>query len=92
MEHACGKKHQILIVNDNPYSFILNNNPKSILQIEGAKDIALELNSLSKSFNMAGWRIGMLCGSQQNINKVLKILMVFEILPSLLAHTLCIGD
>lgn len=68
-----GKTHNILIVNDNPYSFILNNEPKSILQTEGAKEVALELNSLSKSFNMAGWRIGMLCGSEQNLNTVLKV-------------------
>lgn len=68
-----GKKHQILIVNDNPYSFVLNNNPLSILQIEGAKDVALELNSLSKSFNMAGWRVGMLLGKSQLLNEVLKV-------------------
>ncbi|MDR9457957.1 MAG: aminotransferase class I/II-fold pyridoxal phosphate-dependent enzyme [Salegentibacter sp.] len=68
-----GKTHNILIVNDNPYSFILNNEPKSILQTEGAKEVVLELNSLSKSFNMAGWRIGMLCGSEQNLNTVLKV-------------------
>ncbi|WP_417885853.1 pyridoxal phosphate-dependent aminotransferase [Zunongwangia sp.] len=70
---AFGKKHQILIVNDNPYSFILNNNPKSILKAEGAKEVVLELNSLSKSFNMAGWRVGMLSGSEKNINTVLKV-------------------
>ncbi|MDN3595198.1 pyridoxal phosphate-dependent aminotransferase [Zunongwangia endophytica] len=70
---AFGKKHQILIVNDNPYSFILNEHPKSILKAEGAKEVALELNSLSKSFNMAGWRVGMLCGSEENINTVLKV-------------------
>ena len=67
------KKHRILIVNDNPYSFILNEHPKSILKEEGAMDVVLELNSLSKSFNMAGWRIGMLCGSAKNINSVLKV-------------------
>ena len=70
---AFAKKHKILIVNDNPYSFILNENPKSILKEEGAMDVVLELNSLSKSFNMAGWRIGMLCGSEKNINSVLKV-------------------
>lgn len=70
---AFGKKHNILIVNDNPYSFILNNNPLSILQIKGAKEIALELNSLSKTFAMAGWRVGMLLGDQENINQVLKV-------------------
>ena len=70
---AFAKKHKILIVNDNPYSFILNDNPKSILKVEGAMDVVLELNSLSKSFNMAGWRVGMLCGSAKNIDSVLKV-------------------
>ncbi|MBV9963540.1 MAG: aminotransferase class I/II-fold pyridoxal phosphate-dependent enzyme, partial [Parafilimonas sp.] len=69
---AFGKKHNILICHDNPYSFILNENPLSILSVDGAKDIALELNSLSKSHNMAGWRVGVLCGNQQRINEVLK--------------------
>ena len=66
------KKHDILLVNDNPYSFILNDNPISILNIEGAKEVCLELNSLSKTFNMAGWRVGMVLGSQDNLNKVYK--------------------
>ncbi|WP_296634278.1 aminotransferase class I/II-fold pyridoxal phosphate-dependent enzyme [Polaribacter sp.] len=70
---AFGKKHNILIINDNPYSFILNDNPISILQVAGAKDIALELNSLSKTFNMAGWRVGMLLGNSTYINEVLKV-------------------
>ena len=70
---AFGKKHHILIINDNPYSFILNDKPISILQVEGAKDIALELNSLSKTFNMAGWRVGMLLGNATYINEVLKV-------------------
>ena len=70
---AFGKKHQILIVNDNPYSFILNETPKSLLQVEGAKKIALELNSLSKTFNMAGWRVGMVLGNQNYINQILKV-------------------
>jgi aspartate/methionine/tyrosine aminotransferase len=70
---AFGKKHQILIINDNPYSFILNEQPRSILQVEGAKDIALELNSLSKTFNMAGWRVGMVLGNEQYINQILKV-------------------
>ncbi|WP_397447724.1 pyridoxal phosphate-dependent aminotransferase [Polaribacter sp. R77954] len=70
---AFGKKHNILIINDNPYSFILNDKPISILQVEGAKDIALELNSLSKTFNMAGWRVGMLLGNAAFINEVLKV-------------------
>ena len=70
---AFGKKHHILIINDNPYSFILNDKPLSILQVEGAKDTALELNSLSKTFNMAGWRVGMLLGNETFINEVLKV-------------------
>ena len=70
---AFGKKYNILIINDNPYSFILNDNPISILQVEGAKEIALELNSLSKTFNMAGWRVGMLLGNATFINEVLKV-------------------
>jgi len=70
---AFGKKHQILIVNDNPYSFVLNENPISILQIDGAKDIALELNSLSKTYNMAGWRVGMVLGNKTLIDAILKV-------------------
>jgi LL-diaminopimelate aminotransferase len=70
---AFGKKHEILIINDNPYSFILNNNPISILKVEGAKDIALELNSLSKTFNMSGWRVGMVLGNARYINEILKV-------------------
>jgi len=68
-----GNKHQILIINDNPYSFILNDTPMSILEVEGAKEIALELNSLSKTFNMAGWRVGMLLGNATHIKEVLKV-------------------
>lgn len=70
---AFGKKYHILIVNDNPYSFVLNENPISILQIEGAKDMALELNSLSKTYNMAGWRVGMVLGNPTLIDAVLKV-------------------
>jgi len=70
---AFGKKHQILIINDNPYSFILNDNPSSILEVEGAKEIALELNSLSKTFNMAGWRVGMVLGNASFIKEILKV-------------------
>jgi len=70
---AFAKKYDILIINDNPYSFILNDHPISILEAEGAKDVALELNSLSKSFNMAGWRIGMVCGNEDNLNSILKV-------------------
>lgn len=68
---AFGKKHQILICHDNPYSFILNDEPLSLLSIAGAMDTAIELNSLSKSQNMAGWRVGMLCGAADRINEVL---------------------
>ena len=70
---AFAKKNDILLINDNPYSFILNDTPQSILSIDGAKEVALELNSLSKTFNMAGWRVGMLLGSVENINSVLKV-------------------
>lgn len=68
-----GKKHSIIICHDNPYSFILNDTPMSILQIEGAKDICIELNSMSKSHNMAGWRMGMLASNEQFIKWVLKV-------------------
>jgi len=68
---AFGKQHNILICHDNPYSFILNENPMSLLSIDGAKDVVLELNSLSKASNMAGWRVGVLCGAKERINEVL---------------------
>jgi aspartate/methionine/tyrosine aminotransferase len=70
---AFAKKNQILLVNDNPYSFVLNNNPMSLLQVEGAKEVSLELNSLSKTFNMAGWRVGMVLGNAACIDAVLKV-------------------
>ena len=70
---AFAQKHQILLVNDNPYSFILNENPQSIFAVSGAKEVALELNSLSKSFNMAGWRVGMVLGSSKNIKAILQV-------------------
>ena len=69
---AFAKKHQILLIHDNPYSFILNDKPMSILSVEGAIDVAIELNSLSKSHNMAGWRIGMLAGAKQRIDEILR--------------------
>lgn len=69
---AFGKKHKILIIHDNPYSFILNQSPMSLLSIDGAKETAIELNSLSKSHNMAGWRIGMLCGAKERIEEILR--------------------
>lgn len=67
-----GKRHNILIVNDNPYSFILNDTPRSILAAEGASGVALELNSLSKSHNMAGWRVGMVAGHPEYLRSVLR--------------------
>jgi len=70
---AFAKKHEILLVNDNPYSFILNNKPMSILHFKGAKEVALELNSLSKTFNMPGWRVGMLLGKEKYIKAVLQV-------------------
>ena len=70
---AFGKKHRILIVNDNPYSFILNENPRSILSVPSAKEVAIELNSLSKTFNMAGWRVGMVVGDAGLLNAILKV-------------------
>ena len=67
------KKHQILLVNDNPYSFILNDKPISIFNVKGSKDYCLELNSLSKTFNMSGWRVGMVCGNKANITNILTV-------------------
>ncbi|MBW1294317.1 pyridoxal phosphate-dependent aminotransferase [Aquimarina litoralis] len=67
------REHNILLINDNPYSFILNDNPTSILSIDGAKEVALELNSLSKTFNMAGWRVGVVSGSKDKIEAILKV-------------------
>jgi len=70
---AFAKRNNILIINDNPYSFILNDAPRSILSVRGAKEVCLELNSLSKTFNMAGWRVGMVLGDQKYINNILKV-------------------
>lgn len=69
---AFAKKHDILVVHDNPYSFILNPEPMSLLETAGARDVVIELNSLSKSHNMAGWRVGMLVGAKQRIDEVLR--------------------
>lgn len=69
---AFGRKTGILIIHDNPYSFILNEQPMSLLSIDGAKDCVVELNSLSKSQNMAGWRVGMLSGAKERIDEVLR--------------------
>jgi LL-diaminopimelate aminotransferase len=70
---AWAKAKQILLVNDNPYSFVLTDRPQSLLTVPGAMEVGMELNSLSKSFNMAGWRVGMVLGNPQNINAVLKV-------------------
>lgn len=70
---AFGRRHNIVIVNDNPYSFILNDKPLSILQVPGAKEIALEMNSLSKSHNMAGWRMGMVASNKDFISWFIKV-------------------
>ena len=75
---AFGKKHGIVIAHDNPYSLILNEKPLSILEIEGAKDICIELNSMSKSHNMPGWRIGMVAANVQFIQWILKVLSNIE--------------
>lgn len=69
---AFAKRHDILLVHDNPYSFILNDAPMSLLSVDGAKEVAIELNSLSKSHNMAGWRVGMLVGAKDKIDEVLR--------------------
>jgi LL-diaminopimelate aminotransferase len=66
-------KNKLLLIHDNPYSFILNDEPLSIFSVEGSKTCALELNSLSKSFNMSGWRVGWLSGASENIKNVLRI-------------------
>ncbi len=65
--------HQLILINDNPYSHILNEEPLSILSLPGGKEVALELNSLSKTFNMPGWRVGMLCGRADWVDAVLKV-------------------
>ena len=67
-----GLENRILICNDNPYAFILNDNPRSILQVERAKEVVLELNSLSKAHNMAGWRVGMLAGGEAYLSNILR--------------------
>jgi aspartate/methionine/tyrosine aminotransferase len=62
----------VLVIHDNPYSFILNDDPMSLLGVDGAMDCVIELNSFSKSHNMAGWRVGMLCGKKDRIDEVLR--------------------
>ena len=70
---AFAKKHGIVVVNDNPYSFILNDKPMSLLQVPGAKDCCIEFNSMSKSHNMPGWRVGMCASNPTFISWILKI-------------------
>jgi len=67
------RRHQLVVVNDNPYSFILNERPLSILQVEGAKDCCIELNSMSKTFNMPGWRVGFCASNRQFIEWILRV-------------------
>lgn len=67
------RKHEIVVVNDNPYSFIINDNPQSLLQIPGAKDCCIEFNSMSKSHNMPGWRVGMVAANAEFISWILKV-------------------
>ncbi len=91
---AFGKKHGILICHDNPYSFILNETPASLLSVEGAKEVVIELNSLSKSQNMAGWRIGTLCGAKERIEEVLRFKSNMDsgmFLPAQLAAAKALG-
>ncbi len=70
---AFAKRNDILVVNDNPYSFVLNEYPRSILKYRDAKEVCLELNSLSKTFNMAGWRVGMVMGKSEYIDNIIKV-------------------
>lgn len=70
---AFAKRNNILVINDNPYSFVLNDYPRSILKYKDAKEVCLELNSLSKTFNMAGWRVGMVLGKSEYIDAILKV-------------------
>ena len=67
------RRHGILVVNDNPYRFILNDHPQSILQVKGAKDCCIEFNSMSKSHNMPGWRVGLLASNAQFVSWILKV-------------------
>lgn len=69
---AWAKNNNILVIHDNPYSFILNDKPMSLLSVDGAKEVVIELNSFSKSHNMAGWRVGMLCASRERVDEVIR--------------------
>ncbi|MBQ9202187.1 MAG: aminotransferase class I/II-fold pyridoxal phosphate-dependent enzyme [Bacteroidales bacterium] len=75
---AFGRRHGIVIVHDNPYSFILNEHPLSILSVEGARDIAIELNSMSKAHNMPGWRLGMLAANPEFMSWIMKVITNIE--------------
>ena len=70
---AFAQKHNIVVVNDNPYSLILNEHPMSIMQVPGAKDCCIEFNSLSKSHNMPGWRVAMISSNKTFISWILKV-------------------
>lgn len=70
---AFAKRHKIMVINDNPYSFVLNDFPRSIFKYSDARDYCLELNSLSKTFNMSGWRVGMVIGKYEHIEAILKV-------------------
>ena len=88
------RKNRILLVNDNPYCFLRNDNPLSLLSIEGAKEVAIELNSLSKSHNMAGWRVGMIGGAKERIDEILRFKSNMDsgmFLPLQLAATTALG-
>lgn len=92
-----GRRHNILIINDNPYSFILNDNPLSILSVPGAKYIAIEMNSLSKSHNMAGWRMGMLAAKAEYVAWIRRVKSnvdsgQFAPMMSAVTDALAVGD
>ncbi len=94
---AFAKRHNILLCNDNPYSFILNDQHLSLLSVEGAKEVALELNSISKSHNMSGWRIGMVAGHSEYIKAIIKVKSnmdsgMFKPLQMAAADALTCGD
>ena len=94
---AFAKRHNILLCNDNPYSFILNDQHLSLLSVEGAKEVALELNSISKSHNMSGWRIGMVAGHSEYIKAIIKVKSnmdsgMFKPLQMAAANALSCGD
>ncbi len=94
---AFAHKHSILLCNDNPYSFILNKEHLSLLSVDGAKEVALELNSLSKSHNMSGWRIGMVAGHKEYISSIIKVKSnmdsgMFKPLQMAASHALSCGN